>query len=101
MHSVAYLVGPPADEHGAGGRRDLRELVRRHEVEDPVHRIAGTGDEAVKRHRPVHDHLAISGARIAHALPPKADAVIRSGARLAAILVVLIVSSSGVVRPLA
>ena len=24
----------------------------------PVHRVTGTGDEAVERHRPVHDHLA-------------------------------------------
>src|SRR6185437_17039432 len=60
VHPVAYLIGPPADEHGAGGRRDLRQpgRVRRHEVEDPVHRVTGTGDEAVKRHRPVHHHLA-------------------------------------------
>jgi hypothetical protein len=32
--------------------------------------MAGSGDEAVKRHTPVHDDLAISGARIAHAFPP-------------------------------
>ena len=71
FHPVAYLGGPPADEHGAGGRRDLPELVRRHEIGElatsaPVHRVAGGGDEAVKRHRPVHDHLAVSGTRIAH-----------------------------------
>ena len=68
VHPVAYLVGPPTDEHGAGGRRDLRQpgRVRRHEVEDPVHRVTGTGDEAVKRHRPVHDHLA---AHLATAQP--------------------------------
>jgi hypothetical protein len=32
LHPVAYLPGPPADEHGARGRRDLREIVRCHEV---------------------------------------------------------------------
>ena len=66
LHPVADLPGSPADEHGAGGRRDLREIVRRHEVGErattaPIHRVAGTGDEAVKRHRPVHDHLASHG----------------------------------------
>ena len=63
LHPVAYLPGPPADEHGAGGRGDLREIVRCHEVGEgattaPVHRVAGTRDEAVKRHTPVHDYLA-------------------------------------------
>ena len=38
------------------------DIFRRHEGWTPIHRIAGTGDEAVKRHRPVHDHLASVGA---------------------------------------
>ncbi|HUY44559.1 MAG TPA: hypothetical protein VMV92_02350 [Streptosporangiaceae bacterium] len=29
------------------------------------------GDEAVKRHRPVHDHLAVSHARDSHCAPPE------------------------------
>src|SRR3954447_9693018 len=63
LHPVAYLPSPPADEHGAGGRCDLRDIVRCHEVGEsaiipPVHGMAGTGDEAVKRHTPVHDNLA-------------------------------------------
>src|SRR6185437_7491322 len=59
--------------HGPGGSRGLRRprRVRRHKVEDPVHRIARTSDEAVKRHRPVHHHLALSGARGGQAIPPK------------------------------
>src|SRR6185312_9434062 len=66
-------VGPPADEHGAGGRHDLRELLlnRCYEVEDPVHRVAGTGGEPVDRHRSVHDHLAAPRVRVAHRAPPK------------------------------
>src|SRR6266700_4388856 len=73
FHPVADLNGSPADEHGAGGRCGLLlpGRVIRHEVEDPVHRVTGTGDEAVQRHRPGHDHLAGSGAGIAHAVPPK------------------------------
>src|SRR6202035_6126345 len=49
-HTLTDLVGPPADEHGAGGRHDLRELVldRPYEVEDPVHRVAGTSGEPVE-----------------------------------------------------
>ena len=47
LHPVAYLVGPPADEHCAGGCRDLRDIVQPHEVGDPVHRVAGTRNEAV------------------------------------------------------
>src|SRR4029453_17623474 len=63
LHPVAYLPGPPARQHGAGGRGDPREIVRCHEVGEsattaPVHRVAGTCDEAVKRHTPVHDYLA-------------------------------------------
>src|SRR4051794_28873282 len=71
LHPVAYLPSPPADEHGAGGRCDLREIVRCHEVGEsaikpPVHGMAGTGDEAVKRHTPVHDNLA---AHLTTAIP--------------------------------
>jgi hypothetical protein len=29
--TFGHLIGPPPDAHGAGGRRDLRERVRRHE----------------------------------------------------------------------
>ena len=49
-HTLTHLVGPPADEHGAGGRHDLRKraLDRRHEVEDPVHRVAGSSGEPVE-----------------------------------------------------
>jgi hypothetical protein len=32
LHPLAHLVGPPADEHGAGSGRDLLEVVRCHEV---------------------------------------------------------------------
>ncbi len=76
LHPFSDVGGPPADEHGAGGRRDLVELVRAHEVGElatsaPVHHMAGSGDEAVKRHAPVHDDLPMSGARIAHPGPPK------------------------------
>src|SRR2546429_5149841 len=74
LHRVADVGGPPADEHRAGGRRDLVELVRPDEVGElattaPVHHMAGSGDEAVKRNTPVYDHLAVSGARIAHPVP--------------------------------
>jgi len=53
LHPVAHLPGPPADEHGTGGRRDLREILWGREVGEsattaPVHCMAGTGDEAVK-----------------------------------------------------
>src|SRR6185437_2197264 len=60
LHPATYLNGPPPDEHGAGGSRDLGQPVRARpdEVEDPVHGVSGTGDKAVKRHRPVHDDLA-------------------------------------------
>jgi hypothetical protein len=33
--------------------------------------MAGSGDEAVKRHTPVHDDLAVSGVCIVHSVPPK------------------------------
>src|SRR4051812_39667844 len=74
LHPVADVGGPPADEHRAGGGRDLVELVRPDEVGElatsaPVHHMAGSGDEAVKRNTPVYDHLAVSGARIAHPVP--------------------------------
>src|SRR5207244_10796505 len=73
-HAGGDVGGRPADEHGAGGRRDRVELVRPDEVGElataaPVHHMAGTGDEAVNRHTPVHDHLAVFGARIAHPVP--------------------------------
>jgi hypothetical protein len=63
LHPGAYLPRPPTDEHGAGGRGDLREIVRCHEVGEsettaPVHRMARTRDVAIERHAPVHDHLA-------------------------------------------
>jgi hypothetical protein len=63
LYPLAYLPGPPADEHGAGGRGDFREIVWCHEVGEsatpaPVHRVAGTRDEAIKRHTPVQDYLA-------------------------------------------
>ena len=64
---LAHLIGPPSDEHGTGGRHDLRELLldaAPHVVEDPVHRVARTSGEAVKRHAPVDDHLAVSRARV-------------------------------------
>src|SRR5215210_5483186 len=63
-HLLRNLVGTPADKHRTSGGHDFRECVRCQEIEDPVHRVAGTGDEAVKRHRPVHDHLASVGAHI-------------------------------------
>src|SRR5438309_609151 len=69
FHPGAYVPGPPAYEHGAGGCRDPRELVRGvvgQMTRAPVHRIPRTGDEAVERHRPVHDDLAVRGAPIAH-----------------------------------
>src|SRR6202035_3567775 len=71
LHPVADVGSLPADEHGAGGRRDLLELVLPDEVGElatsaPVHHMAGSGDETVKRHAPVHDDLAVSAARIAH-----------------------------------
>src|SRR5688572_32704883 len=71
LHPVAHLPRPPADEHGAGGRCDLREIVRCHEVGEspitsPVHGMAGAGDEAVERHAPVHDDLA---AHVTTAIP--------------------------------
>src|SRR5215472_6286846 len=72
LHPLACLDCSPADEHGAGSRRGLllpRRVIR-HEVEDPVLRVTGTGDEAIQRHRPVYDDLAVSGARIAHSVPP-------------------------------
>jgi hypothetical protein len=74
LHPVADVGGPPADEHRAGGRRDLVELVRADEAGElatssPVHHMAGSGDEAVERHTPVHDDLAVSGARIVHPVP--------------------------------
>jgi hypothetical protein len=48
VHPVADLVRPPTDEHGACGRRDLWELAWRHEVENPVHCVTGTGNKAVE-----------------------------------------------------
>src|SRR6185369_9391400 len=36
--------------------------------EDPVHRVMRAGDEAVERHRPVHDHLAGPAAGVAHSV---------------------------------
>ena len=70
-HTLADLVRAPADEHGARGRHDLRERVRRQILDDPVHRMARTGDEAVERHRPVHDHFAGADAHITHAFAPR------------------------------
>src|SRR5918998_5326405 len=66
-HPLGDLVGAPAHEHGAGGVHDLgkRELLL--VLDDPVHRVAGAGDEAVQRHRPVHNDLARASIRIAHA----------------------------------
>src|SRR5205085_9480480 len=53
-------------------------LVRSDEVGElattaPVHHMAGSSNEAVKRHTPVHDDLAVSGVRIAH--PDLADSL--------------------------
>ena len=73
FHPGAHVPGAPTDEHCASGRRDLRDVFRCHEVGDasgpPVHRVAGTGDEAIERHRPVHDHPSSAG--IAHPVPPE------------------------------
>jgi hypothetical protein len=63
------LAAGPADKHRTSGGHDFRECVRCQEIGDPVHRVAGTGDEAVKRHRPVHDHLASVGAHITRSFP--------------------------------
>jgi hypothetical protein len=89
LHPVSDVGGPPAGEHGAGGRRDLLELVRPDEVGElatsaPVHHMAGSGDETVKRHTPVHDDLAVPGARIAHPVPPSAVGCFRDPRRSAA-----------------
>jgi hypothetical protein len=51
------------------------ELVQPDEVGElattaPVHHMAGSGDEAVKRHAPVDDDFGVSGARIVHQAPP-------------------------------
>ena len=66
-HTLGDLVGTPADEHGAGGVHDLRKRVLFLVLDDPVHRVVGAGDEAVQRHRPVHNDLAQASIRIAHA----------------------------------
>jgi hypothetical protein len=63
------FVRPAPDEHRAGGGGDLGERIGRHEVEDPAHGVVGSGDEAVKGHRPVDDDPASRGSRIAQVRP--------------------------------
>src|SRR5690242_8878671 len=75
LEPVADLPGPPADQHRAGLGRDPGDGLARHDVgqRPPVHRVAGTGDEPVERHRPVHDDLAPFCTRVAHPLLPDSN----------------------------
>ena len=67
--ALTYLVGPPAREDGTGRRHDFRCLARGRILKDPVHAVARPRDEAVQRHRAVHDHFPGYCASIAHEVP--------------------------------
>ena len=67
--ALTYLVGPPAREDGTGRHHDFRCLTRGRILKHPVHAVTGPRDEAVQRHRAVHDHLPGCCASIAHEVP--------------------------------